>query len=136
MSLYRYNNHRFRNPFLPFIYFPDMVIDPEKTHSNWHETVELFWCIAGEGFIRYDADQVPIDLQSVVVINSNVIHCADTERSMTVRSVVIDKSFFQINGVPVDTLYFCPSIQDAQLRDFLEEKVLFFKKQKEMDNCS
>ena len=32
---------------------------------------------------------------------------------------VIDKSFFQINGVPVDTLYFRPAIQDPRLLEFL-----------------
>ena len=121
MSLYRYNNHRFRNQFLPFIYFPDMVIDPEKPYGNWHETIELFWCIEGEGFVRCDTDQVSIDLQTVVVVNSNVIHSADTNNRMTVRSVVIDKSFFQINGVPADVLYFCTSIRDPRLREFLEQ---------------
>ena len=119
MSLYRYNNHRFRNQFLPFIYFADMVIDPQKPFTNWHETVELFWCTEGEGFIRYNTDKVNIDPQTVVVVNSNVLHCADTEDRMTVRSVVIDKSFFQINGVPVDTLYFRPAIQDPRLLEFL-----------------
>jgi len=121
MSLYRYNNHRFRNQFLPFIYFTDMVIDKKKPFTNWHETIELFWCVEGEGIVRYNEGRVPIDLQTVVVVNSNVIHCADTEDRMTVRSVVIDKSFFQINGVPVDRLYFCPSIRDPRLREFLEQ---------------
>lgn len=128
MSLYRYNNHRFRNQFLPFIYFGDTVIDPEKPYSNWHETIELFWCIEGEGFLCYNADKVPIDRQTVVVVNSNVLHCADTRDGMTVRSVVIDKSFFQMNGVPVDKLYFCPSIRDPDLRDFLEQIADRYKK--------
>jgi AraC-like DNA-binding protein len=121
MSLYRYNNHRFRNQFLPFIYFNDMVIDPQKPFTNWHETIELFWCIEGTGFLSYNTEKVSIDLDTVVVVNSNVLHCANTEESMIVRSVVIDKSFFQINGVPVDKLYFCPAIRDPRLREFLEQ---------------
>ena len=120
MSLYRYNNHRYRYQHLPFIYFSDMVIDPEKTFTNWHETLELFWCVEGEGFLRYDAGIVPIDGQTVVVVNSNVIHCADTKERMTVRSVVIDKSFFQINGVPIETLYFQPSVRDPRLLELLD----------------
>lgn len=128
MSLYRYNNHRFRNQFLPFIYFADMVIDPEKPYTNWHETIELFWCTEGEGFIRCNADKLPIDRETVVVVNSNVLHCADTEGRMTVRSVVIDKSFFQMNGVPVDTLYFRPAIQDPRLRELLEQIAGYYEK--------
>ena len=121
MSLYRYDNHRFRNQFLPFIYFNHTVIDPVEEYFKWHDNVELFWCTEGEGFIHCNADKVPIDPQTVVVVNSNVLHFPDTEDRMAYRSVVIDKSFFQINSVPVETLYFRPSIQDTRLRDFLEQ---------------
>lgn len=121
MSLYRYNNHRYRYQYLPFILFDNMVIDPEKTFTNWHETLELFWCVEGEGFVHCDADMVPIDSQTVVVVNSNVIHCADTQDRLTVSSVVIDKSFFQTNGVPIESLYFQPSVQDPHLLELLKQ---------------
>lgn len=46
----------------------------KKCISNWHENIELIYCIEGEGLAVINSNHINIEQGSLLVINSGDIH--------------------------------------------------------------
>ena len=74
MANYTYETHDMPNPLLPFIFHRDTVVSQTTFLPNWHENIELIYCIEGEGLAVINSNHINIEQGSLLVINSGDIH--------------------------------------------------------------
>ena len=111
----RYETHNLKNSVLPFIFHPSFKIKSRVKIPNWHKNIELLQCIEGEGFVRCDAEIIPLRLNSLVTVNSDVLHSIGTESELEYRCLILDSDFLVSNGIPVDRLVFDSYLDSAEL---------------------
>ena len=127
----RYETHNLKNSVLPFIFHPSFKIKSRVKIPNWHKNIELLQCIEGEGFVRCDAGIIPLRLNSLVTVNSDVLHSIGTESELEYRCLILDNDFLISNGIPADELVFRPFSDSPELVEQfnnVSRKVLFLSK--------
>lgn len=120
MAATQYETHRIPNPLLPFIYHRRFEVTQRNKHPNWHENIELLQCIEGSGYVMCGAEQIPLTLEQLVIVNADTIHSIGTNSRVVYRCLIIDNSFFSANGVPIHSLYFQGLIADQHVNDLFD----------------
>ena len=120
MSKYVYETHLMADPSLPFIFHKAFEVTDTSMLYNWHENIELLWCIDGEGTLHSGAQVLPFSTGDIALINTNTPHCVCAQGSVQYRCLIIANRFFQDNGIDVDTLRFQPLLRDPVLYSQLE----------------
>lgn len=131
----RYETHKIENSVLPFIFHPSFKMSQRIKNPNWHKNLEFLQCIEGEGFVRCDTTVVPLRKNSLVTVNSDVLHSIGTDSELEYRCLILDNEFLKINGIPADELFFSPYLDSPELvnqfnnvcKAFLELKPEDFK---------
>ena len=120
MSKYVYETHLMADSSLPFIFHKAFVVTDTSMLYNWHENIELLWCIDGEGTLHSGAQVLPFCSGDIALINTNTPHCVCAQGSVQYRCLIIANRFFQDNGIDVDALRFQPLLRDPVLYSQLE----------------
>lgn len=115
-----YETHRMPDPLLPFIYHRKFVLHSRHGLTNWHENVELLFCVEGEGVVRCGGQVTPFFPGDLFVVNADEPHCVGCDETVTYRCLIVDNSFFLQNGLPVRELYFQSLIRDAETARLFE----------------
>lgn len=118
MTSSRYETHALNNPLLPFIYHPEFTINNSTKIPNWHKNIEILQCTAGEGFVRCDKNVYPLRKDSLLVVNSDVLHTIGSDGFLRYRCLIIDNDFLLSNALPADRLEFYPIIDSIALVSF------------------
>lgn len=115
MIFSRYETHNINNPVLPFIFHPSFKVKERVKIPNWHKNVEFLQCIDGEGFVRCDTTVIPLKLNTLATINSDVLHSIGTNTDLEYRCLILDNDFLISNGIPADELSFCAFSDSPEL---------------------
>lgn len=111
----RYETHNIQNSVLPFIFHPSFKMKQRVKIPNWHKNIEFLQCVDGEGFVRCGTDVVPLLRNSLVTVNSDVLHSIGTESELEYRCLILDNDFLKSNGIPADELSFSPFLDSPEL---------------------
>lgn len=118
MSLYEY--HRLNND-LPIILHLDTLKKDGfcRSISNWHENIELLYCIEGKGHTVIDSNSVKMEEGTVTVINSGMIHYTTADSDiLKYYCLIIDATFLQKLGLDVERTCLSEHIADNRLREY------------------
>ena len=121
MSLYE--NHLFSSD-LPIIFHQDHlnVNNNKSCISNYHENIELLYCVEGCGKVVINSNAIDMHKGNLILINSGDIHYTITEtQCFTYYCLIIYSDFLKKFGIDVEELHFVENVTD-------ECGKLFFKK--------
>ncbi len=110
---YAYETHSLKNPLLPFVYFPEMLVAHRQSRPNWHEDMELLWCLEGAGTVRYGSQTMEFRPGDVLGINTDIVHYIASQGQVRYRCLIIKNAFLADNGIAPPS--FLPKIQDPEL---------------------
>lgn len=88
---------------------------------NWHEDLEIQFYNSGEGTVILDGKSCFLNKDSVVVVNSNVIHFTYSDTELTYTSLIISAAFCKKMNIDCDSLYFSPEIKDKHILSLLNQ---------------
>lgn len=115
MQKYTYENHVIKEPLLPFIFHPSYTVSRRINAPNWHNNIELLYCIGGSGFVRCGATTTEFQPGDLFVVNADTPHSIGSDSFVQYRCLIIDNSFCIENGIPIGQLVFQAAIRDTQL---------------------
>lgn len=120
-----YEIHTFSKD-LPFIFHKDHLrkAGNDKCISNWHENLELIYCIEGKGTAVINSELVPIEKGSVLLINSGDIHYIRTETEEIIYyCVIISADFLREYDINVEGYCFRENVTDQRGVDFFRNMI-------------
>ena len=82
---------------------------------NWHKNIELIMVTAGEGFIRYGADEIRLEMGDVCLVGSNVMHRLYSSERFEFYYLILDERFCEENGIDVERYTFQERVRDVKL---------------------
>ncbi|MBQ3000362.1 MAG: helix-turn-helix transcriptional regulator [Oscillospiraceae bacterium] len=112
MENYIYETHDMEDPLLPFIFHSAFQVVQHHCPPNWHENVELLYCLSGEGRIHCGADHIPFLPGDLYIVNWDLPHCVYSDTAVTYCCLIIDNAFLRENGLIPEQLHFQHSIRD------------------------
>ena len=115
MHKYKYENHVIHDPMLPFIFHRRHSITQRNNVPNWHQNIELLYCIEGSGFVNCGMETIPFEPMDIFVVNPDTPHTLSSDNIVAYRCLIIDEQFCTENGIPVRQLIFQKLIKDPQL---------------------
>ena len=136
MRNYVYETHAMGDPLLPFIFHKDFVITQRNGLPNWHENIELLYCVEGKGFIQCGPDRIPFEKKDVFVVNADTPHCVCSEGSVIYQCLIVDNAFCIGNGIPIRSMYFHNRIHDDGLNGIFDEVVSAFENYDPEETCA
>jgi len=118
-----YENHLFKKE-LPIIFHLDHLKKMEQCINNWHENLELIYCIEGEGDAVINSNHIPLKPGSMLIINSGDIHYMVSKSvKMSYYCLIISAAFLKEYGIDVEHTSFCESIIDESSGKLFETVV-------------
>lgn len=121
MYRYHYEIHKIPDPSLPFLYHRQFRVDGICDSLNWHENIELLWCIEGSGFVQCGSQRTDFRQGDVFVVNADTPHTICSTGQVVYRCLIIDNRFFAENKIPVASLCFQDAIRNEAFFHLLEE---------------
>ena len=88
-----------------------------STIADWHEHLELQFCLDGRGEIIINSEENFFSKGMTVVVNSEVIHHTESSGYILYSCLIIDAEFCRLLGIDVGTTVFETVIQDERLTE-------------------
>ncbi len=110
---YSYETHPMADPMLPFIYHREKLVCQRHSPPNWHENMELLWCLEGEGTVRCGSRELDFRPGDVLVIGPDSLHYIASQTRVRYRCLIIETGFLESNGLVRPN--FQPQIRDESL---------------------
>lgn len=123
MKNYVYEIRSITNPLLPFVYRPKVTLSARDSPPNWHNEIELLYCIGGSGYIKCGMDTYDVSEGDIFIANANMPHAVCSHSTIVYRYLIIDNSFCKENGVPIGTYRFQKLLRDSELRALFDSIV-------------
>lgn len=123
--------HGLEDKHIPIIFHYDVVGENKRGMSNWHDNIEIIYCMEGAGqsicnSVEYDV--VPGD---ILVVNSNVIHSFRGNNRIGYYCLIVDSGFLEANGLRVNELEFESLVKSDTVRRLYEKLVEEINSEKE-----
>ena len=119
-----YETHIMKDPQLPFIFHREICLgttDSFSGASNWHENIELLYCVGGQGFVTCDGVRIPFTGGDLVAIGANSLHSVtNLTDKLCYRCLIIDRSFCLANFVDTNRLRLETHFRDGVLAAFFD----------------
>ena len=110
-----YEPHIIKDPMLPFIFHINMVYSGAPKIANWHNNLELLWCIEGSGVLRCESVDITFEKGDVLAINSNELHMIYSKTSVKYYCLITDSEFCKENGIDTDYIQFSRKINSEEI---------------------
>ncbi|MBE6657532.1 MAG: AraC family transcriptional regulator [Ruminococcaceae bacterium] len=138
MSGIRYEEYGASNDGIPFVLYDDLHRTPLTCSSaaNWHDHIELQFCLAGEGTVLIDGDRHPFLPDDIVLVNSGAIHYTGTEEYLLYTSLLFDPTFCRRAGFEPTALFFAPRFRDPDCLALCRELVLLYNTENAPYRCA
>lgn len=120
MAGYVYETHSMADPLLPFIFHREFKVARRQGIPNWHENIEILYCIGGNGSIQCGAKVYDFACGDIFLVNADTLHSIRSEESVSYQCLIIDNRFWEANGIPISQLYFQSRIRDEELNGLYE----------------
>ena len=118
-----YENHLFEKE-LPIIFHLDHLEKRKRCINNWHENLELIYCIEGEGDAVINSKHVSLKKGNMLIINSGDIHYITAESApISYYCLIISAAFLQEYGMGVEHISFCERVMDDSCGIFFDKIV-------------
>lgn len=120
MSLYEY--HGLSNNLPIILHLDTMKKDGySKSVANWHENIELLFCVEGSGHTIINSNSVNMEKGTITVVNSGMVHCTITESDiLKYYCLIIDTNFLKSLGLDVENTSLADFIEDAKLCEYFK----------------
>ncbi len=113
-----YHNHVKHFSETPIIFHKDLVCDLLPCQLNAHESVEFLFATEGEGLVELDGQIFPFKKDDLVICNTYVSHRVLCDTSIRYFCLIVEKRFYNDNGINFSKLYFKSLVRDPALIDF------------------
>lgn len=125
----RYEEYDTRAGGIPFVLYDDLHRTPLTCSSaaNWHDNIEIQFCIDGEGTVLIDGERYPFLPEDIVLVNSGSIHYTGTEEHLIYTSILLDPTFCQRAGFEPTALCFEPRFRDSDCLALCREIVQLYR---------
>lgn len=87
--------------------------------QNWHENLEIQLVTDGEGRVLLNGEAYSIEKNSIVVVNSNVIHYTCTDSALTYTVLILSTDWCKQMGIAYDALHFAPIFKSEKLQKWI-----------------
>lgn len=125
MSIYEHHN---LTDNMPAIVHLDTYHKGECSFSNWHENIELLYCVRGNGKIIINASPISLKEGSIAVINSNKIHSSVTDSEIfQYYCIILDTEFLKKFGLNIKNTKFKEYIYDDTVNGYLDSIISEFE---------
>lgn len=125
----RYEQYEQSRGGLPFVFNPNISRDRfnSSKEANWHENLEIQYCIKGSGSVLLDGKIYPFYKNNFAVVNSNTIHYTGTDSELAYDCIIISTSFCKQTGFPLSNLNLEPIIENKKITEiFFALKEVYF----------
>ena len=104
----RYEEYEKMRNGLPFILHSDIKRNRYNfsKQTNWHENLELQFCISGCGTVLLDGKKLSFCQNDIAVANSNVIHYTGTDSEIIYDALIIGTDFCNQMNFDLEMLQF------------------------------
>ena len=113
-----YETHIMKEEHLPFIYHNHIARkrrDSGIGMPNWHDNIELLFCVNGKGKVKCDTKFYDFEVGDLVVVNPDTLHTIIIDTEVNYFCLIIDRSFLELNGIPVNSFRFQEFIRDTNI---------------------
>lgn len=111
----QYENHRFENEMLPFIFHYNIISRSEvkefTAFGNWHENPEILYFTKGSGVLFYNKRNYEVSAGDLAIVNPDCFHAISSDDRLEYYCLIVDCGFFRNNGIPIDRMTFVPIVQ-------------------------
>ncbi len=114
-----YETHTLKDELLPFVFtlLPIRAKGaPKNILLNWHENIEIIYCIGGEGEVLCGTKFIQIKKGDIVVVNSNLFHDIITNSSADCYYLIVENDFCRANGIDTTKITFNELINSEKIR--------------------
>ena len=121
-----YETHTLKDELLPFVFtlLPIRAKGaPRNILLNWHENIEIIYCIGGKGEVLCGTKFIPIKKGDIVVVNSNLFHDIITTDSADCYYLIVENDFCRSNGIDTTKITFNEFIDSENIRKAYEEVI-------------
>ena len=115
-----YETHTLKDELLPFVFalLPIRAKDgPRNILLNWHENIEIIYCVGGKGEVLCGTKFIPIKNGDIVVINSNLFHDIITTDSADCYYLIVENDFCRENGIDLTRITFNEFVDSEKIRN-------------------
>lgn len=117
-----YETHQWADPLLPLIFHTD-VINSTVFPPNWHENIELLYCLSGQGYVKYDTETLDFTPGMLAVINSGVLHSVHSTSEVVYHCLIIGNTFCKESGLDMTKIRLHERLQDDGVAALYEAAV-------------
>jgi AraC-like DNA-binding protein len=111
-----YEIHHHPDPQFPFFFHLDSKCGGYAFNAHWHESIELLYCMSGNGEVTSDRTSKPFQPGDLAIINSNNIHRVYSDGSnLSYICLIADKLFTASIGLDVEILQFKPIVRHPDI---------------------
>lgn len=110
-----YETHVPKNPLLPFIFHGSLQVKQRRMVPNWHENIELLYCIEGRGEVHCGTEVFAFVPGDIIAVDADTVHFTGSDSAVRYHCLIIDAGFCGSNGIPASKLRFQKKIRDANL---------------------
>jgi len=95
--------------------------------NNWHENLEIQFYTKGSGTVLLDGKKFPVQEDTIVVVNSNVIHYTGTDKELVYDCLIVGTDFCKQMDFELRLFSFEAVIENAVIAGLLAElKKMYF----------
>jgi AraC-like DNA-binding protein len=120
MENYVYETHEWEDSLLPFIFHREFSVIHHHCPPNWHENIELLYCLSGQGQLQCGTENITFLPGDLYVVNPDLPHCVYSDSAVLYRCLIIDNSFLQDNGI-TPPVHFQHLIRDDRFHKLFEQ---------------
>lgn len=108
---------------LPFSFNQNIKKNPLNftTSANWHENLEIQFCLDGEGIVLLDGVEYNVTQGDIIIANSNVIHHMNTKSNVEYSCIIIDTLFCKQSDIDPTVICFEPHFQSEIIFNLFSE---------------
>ncbi len=119
----RFDEYKFSSEQLSFMYFSNIYrsLISKTGEMNWHEGIEIQFCVDGEGKSLIDGKEFDFKKDDVLIVNSYLVHYTYTNSSLIYDALIINAAFCKLVGIEYNKLYFNPVIKDSRIVEILHK---------------
>jgi len=101
----------------PFVFNENIERTKElySKKQNWHENVEIQFCIEGQGEVFIDGKKYDFNKGNIAVVNSNSIHYTGSSSRVVYSCIIIGTDFCRRVGIDYNRISFNPVFKDEKV---------------------
>ncbi len=89
--------------------------------ANFHENIELQFCLDGEGIVRIGGEDVTFEPGEIIGVSSSLIHHTGSEGYLEYSCIIIDSAFFRDAGIDPESICLERKFRDDDILSVMDK---------------